>query len=64
MQFSVACFNVFNTKHIEYAVFDSSRAYFGLDTPERNYTEEMKREFENRNALNDRKLMLNLELSF
>lgn len=63
IEFSVKCFNVFNTRNIQYAVFDSGKAYFGLDTPARNYTPQMKTAFENRNALNDRKILLSLKIS-
>jgi outer membrane receptor for ferrienterochelin and colicin len=61
---SIKSYNLFNTRNIQYAIFDSSRGYFGLDTPARNYTEEMKREFENRNALNDRKIIISLKFKF
>lgn len=61
---SVSCANILDNKHIEYTVFDSSRVYFGLDTPARNLTEEQKRAFENRNALNGRRAFLRLQFSF
>lgn len=59
---SIICFNLFNTRNIQYTIFDSSKGYFGLDTPAKNYTQEMKTEFENRNALNDRKLLFSLKV--
>ena len=61
---SIKCFNIFNTRNIQYPIFDSAKAYFGLDTPARNYTNEMKAEFENRNALNDRKILFSLKINF
>lgn len=60
---SFKCFNIFNTRNIEYAVFDSNKAYFGLDTPVKNLTEEQKIQFENRNALHDRKFLFSLKFN-
>jgi outer membrane cobalamin receptor len=64
IQFFITCFNIMNKKHIEYAVFDGDSRYFDLNTPATNYNDEQKKEYENRNALHDRKILLGLVFSF
>ena len=56
--------NLFDEEHIEYPIWDGRPAYFGWDTPEENYTESEKREYENRNALNDRRIVVGLTVRF
>jgi len=55
LEFGLTVLNVLDDKHMEYPVSDGSNSYFGLGaTP---YNEEQRRDYENRNALNDRRIL-------
>ncbi|HJW73902.1 MAG TPA: TonB-dependent receptor [Geothrix sp.] len=57
MELGCQALNLFNRKHMEFPISDGNNPYFGFSGTG-NYTEEQKRMYENRNALNDRRVSL------
>ncbi len=61
LQFAITGFNIFDTEHLEYPIWDGGKAYFGLyDDDAKNWSEEERNQYENRNALHDRKILIRL----
>ena len=63
MELGVQALNILDKKHMEFSVFDGNDSYFGFRTTG-NYTEEQRRMYENRNALNDRRFTVFLSARF
>lgn len=62
LELSLTVLNLLDDKHIEYPVSDGSNSYFGRgSTP---YNEDQRRAYENRNALNDRRVLANASWLF
>lgn len=65
LEFGLTVLNVFDKKHMEYPVSDGSRNYFGANpNPALNLTDDQKRAYENRNALNDRRILADVKWRF
>ena len=63
IQFAVTGFNIFDQEHLEYPIWDGNKRYFGLytgDETSRNYSTEEKNQYENRNALHNRKILIRI----
>ncbi|MCK4662587.1 MAG: TonB-dependent receptor [Bacteroidales bacterium] len=63
LQFAITCFNILDNEHLESLIWDGGKGYFGLwsgDSEYKNYDEEKKRMYENRNALHDRKILVRI----
>lgn len=57
--------NVFDRSHMEFPIWDGNPAYFGFDPdPAKSLTDAQKRMYENRNALNDRRVLARLAYRF
>ncbi len=62
IELGLTVLNLLDKRHIEYPVSDGSNSYFGLgSTP---YTEDQRSAYENRNALNDRRVLVNASWRF
>lgn len=64
LQFAITGFNIFDKEHLEFPIWDGTKKYLGVyDDPSKNWSEEKKREYINRNALHDRKIIGRISLS-
>ena len=62
LEFGLTVLNAFDNKHIEYPVSDGSNSYFGRgSTP---YNADQRQAYENRNALNDRRVLADVTWRF
>lgn len=58
LEFGLTVLNLLDEKHMEYPVIDSAQSYFSV------WSEEQKSGFENRNALNDRRILAHVAWRF
>lgn len=63
MELGIQALNILDKKHMEFPIFDGNDSYFGFRATG-NYSEEQRRMYENRNALNDRRVTAFLSARF